>query len=236
MTIFKEHPELMLVAALIAGVFSLVSLILSKDMKVSEARLMWNHELRAELAKMLAGLKYITKVAESRREIKRENSTELSVRDIRDLREDLKDHYVETLRAFYHADMCLDPTYRHKDYKTLLDKIQDVETKFWGNCSDTDELNSCYQEILEAARLVLVKNWKDTKKGEPWFFVTRWALFGSLVAAIALGATYVSYTKPMVDPTPETEGHAVTAAASAIADPAPPPAVDSSEPAPAPEN
>lgn len=187
---FSEHPELLLAAAFITGVFSLVSLILSKEIKISEARLNWNGELRAELSKMISGLKYISQVAAVRLKIKGENASYLSDREIRDLRSDLKEHYVESMRAFYHANLCVDPNF-HPTYRQLIHKIKEIDQYFWGGCENLNKLIECYEEVEELAKKVLVLNWESVEKGEPTF---RWAkrVLVGVIILIPLAWAYLS--------------------------------------------
>lgn len=232
---FKEHPELLLLGALITGVISLVSLILSKEMKISDARLKWNEDLRAELAKMLAGLKYITKVAQVRLEIKGDNSRKLTDREKRDLRADLKEQYTEALRAMYHSKLFVDPGFVEcQEYGKLIEGIKEIEKNFWSGCDNIDQLEKLYKEVESAALKVLVFNWNKVERGEKGF---RRAKLGLLVGtpvliSLALVLSAINYAlKPEVQTTHTKE----TPPCVTCVDPKPHPSATAPQPEQPPE-
>ena len=53
------------VAALLTGLFSFINLTMSKEVKISEARLAWNDALRVDLSEMIAGIETLTRLAEA---------------------------------------------------------------------------------------------------------------------------------------------------------------------------
>ena len=167
-----QNPGLAFVAAIIAGIFSLVTLILSKEVKVSEARLTWNHEFRAELAKMLARMDLLTKLA-TQEIIERAPRKSLTNQELLEFREKHKEIYTEMNQAFFHSNLCLDPKFKHEKYGELLSSLTSLRDKFWSDCENIPAIEETYTNLLRLARDVLFFNWSLVHKGEPAFFYTK---------------------------------------------------------------
>lgn len=145
-----------IVAALISALIALFSLVMSKEIKVSELRQEWINDLRKELSKLISLVNklgmvwYLTenKNEETRKKILREN-----IKDIQEI-----DELTHCLR------MRLNPN----EHQVLVKYILELE-KFASNVylfENKRELEDLYDNYTIESNKVLKSEWARVKNGE----------------------------------------------------------------------
>lgn len=194
-------------AALIAGFFSFLNLVSSKENKVSEFRLSWINGLREEIASYTAALQEAARLEDSRLSLSDEPSDK-SVED-RDIRwhEVSKDALRSVVNALTRIQLRLNPFHVRENPESyeakLMACVLDGREKF--NAGDYQAAYECSDAIRSAAAPLLKTTWDLVKNGESDYqrirkyalrvivigFATL-AIFVIILAALALVAHYAA--------------------------------------------
>lgn len=170
-------------AALIAGAFSYLNLVISKEQKVSEFRQQWIDALRESISQYVSAISCLAKASATVNEnVVKENGP---------------DHVKETESCFELAS---------KSYASILLRINPDDTR-----SELKELNADFLAKLESvraavrkdryeearqltdelelkARRILKLEWERVKEGEPIYQVSLYiAAFITLIAVVGIG-------------------------------------------------
>jgi hypothetical protein len=184
-------------AAVIAGLFSYLSLILSKEQKLSEFRQNWIDGLRDDLSSFIAAvysMEYLNGVYMSR---------EGEDPDYVDLATAIREPHRKAAIAFYHIMLRFNPNDNSTSQRELINILQDVRQAFLD--AEYTKATDRFPELREKAQLVLKAEWERVKSGEPaYWWSTRITLL-VLVGALAIGA-FLS-VKSMTRPTGEPAAH-----------------------------
>lgn len=161
-------------AALIAGIVSLLGLVISKEQKTSEFRQAWIDALRGDLTTFLTQINAIC--------------------DAIAVKHDTHAKKVEALGHLYIAlnssnfDILLRLNPKEKQSQTLLDAMRSC------NLITSDEtlltannLRQIEREFIAASQALLKSEWQRVKSGEWAFRVAKWLALGTVLASLAAG-------------------------------------------------
>jgi|SRR5215469_5809639 len=172
---FPKEAVGAIVAALIAGLISLLGLIISKEQKVSEFRQAWIDGLRENVATIithLEGLRGAIHFAQP-------GADPWQVR---------KDHFVAINQAITCVRLRLNPD--DSSSKQLLTSLVNLETVAQsGNLATSRELEPAINEATERCRLVMKEEWNRVRAGESTYRNARYAS----IAAVVLASLALSY-------------------------------------------
>lgn len=159
-----------IIAAIIGAVVALVSLIISKESKLSEFRQAWIDSLRQEIADLLSNILHIKKLVESS-----------------DGSESSRTAFFETLQVADRALMLirLRLNEHEKDAGDLMRVLQDIEDFSNQSVFPQDRVNELERDLLRTSKKVLKAEWNRVKAGEPIFKATKSVMLASLVALTA---------------------------------------------------
>ncbi|MGV7121531.1 hypothetical protein [Sphingopyxis sp. 550A] len=176
-------------AALIGAIISLVGLIVSKESKVSEFRQSWIDSLRSELSTFLASANSIA----SAREIEYRNNKERL--------ETLRPIYERLNETYYSIALRLNPTETEsKNLRGCIVRISNYVNS--GQQSDFSKFDSDRTDFINLSNIVLKREWKRVKRGEPVYKVARWIATSATLFLIAI-ASYLVFHSPR-QPRPDT--------------------------------
>lgn len=146
-------------AAVIAGLIACLSLIISKEQKISELRQEWIDALRAECAASISSLikihSYLLMLSDGKK-----ITIEDALPDIAQLNISLNSLH-----------MRLNP--KNIDSKNLIIAIEDIENFFDVGIRDTEKLKNLINNLRPLSKIVLKNEWERSKKGEPWFRLSK---------------------------------------------------------------
>jgi hypothetical protein len=161
-----------LVAAGIAGFFSILQLIISKENKISEFRQEWIDKLREELACVLSSVEALGASAEKGRQ---------------------GENFSGALRNIANVLLRFNPA-EHKEIVAKLESLQEEIIKM-----KADDITSCnftnsLKQIENEAKIVLKSEWKRVKEGEPRYKLTyrivRIVSIGSMISLVLASIVY----------------------------------------------
>jgi hypothetical protein len=185
-------------AALVTGLISLTSLIISKEDKVSDSRQKWLEGLGEETAKLLAAIETLLVLVESQidknlrregvsdkeiTERKEENRVGLDANEVAVLRESNKELYKELNEMYFRVRLRLDPTnekqreilprregspVRPAD-QAVIGTIQDLVKAFYGPCNNIKGIRKLQNAVAVDTQLIIKDTWERVKRGERFF-------------------------------------------------------------------
>ncbi|EGQ7759793.1 hypothetical protein IO707_004207 [Vibrio vulnificus] len=170
-------------ASIIAGLFSFVTLILSKEQKVSEFRQQWIDGLREDVAQFIGNITTISDVTE------RILWDEMDGKEPDYTRSDVKDLQVAASEAYTRIILRLNPHDTNESVISLIECLQisrgQIKEGDWLAVYESiDDIRTRSQELLKL-------EWERVKTGEPAFkWAKRIAVF-CVVTAIIFGASYL---------------------------------------------
>ncbi len=165
-----------ILAALIAGVISLLGLIISKEQKVSDFRQAWIDALRAEIAAVIthANAIYGAHLAKFPGEAE----------TWRNCRED----FVAINEAWAKIRLRLNPN--EESSRAILRALKEHESLFApGVVPDDAKLDAEGEKLLESTRVVLKQEWLRVRHGEPVFRIAKFVAL-LVIAALVLALVW----------------------------------------------
>src|SRR5271156_5755485 len=146
--------------AIIAGAFSLLGLVISKEQKVSEFRQAWIDALRNDVAEMIAQANLIhSELLKLSEEVPRNPRTFL---------DRTRQNYIDANRAITRIKLRLNKT--EGESAKLLSAIDSLESLLGKSPSDSidteAEMYPINQEVETNCAIVLKNEWKRVKGGE----------------------------------------------------------------------
>ena len=173
------------VASLLAGVFALVNLTLSKEQKVSEFRQAWIDHLREDLSRFFALLHYLGGAANTA-SILGSEEMQLKLPDVVKQRPILD---AEAWELLMRIKLRLNTTEAaHIELLRLLVEARHRASAIGRDVSPVIELERMIKDASDFARPVLKSEWEVVKKGEPVFRYIR--IFG-LPAILLIAAIFI---------------------------------------------
>ncbi|MCE7027843.1 hypothetical protein [Jiella avicenniae] len=159
-------------AAIIAGLVSLLGLIISKEQKVSEFRQIWIDELRKCLVSYLANINAISDAIRLMKSRKENNIDLIPI--------------YKLLNEASHG-IILRINIDEKPAKRLLNSMKKFEALSTSNNSLTPENVSLIEaEFLQSSKDLLKFEWKRVKRGEPIFRFTKYLSIFAVLCMLAL--------------------------------------------------
>jgi len=149
-----------LLVALIAGAFSLLGLVISKEQKVSEFRQLWIDKLREDIAELIAQMNIIH--AEL---IKLDQE---AVRDTRAYLDRTRSNYIDANRSSTRIKLRLNHT--EQESRHLLKSIEEMESLLGRKQTDAfdsgADITVINKRIEKHSLTILRAEWKRVKRGE----------------------------------------------------------------------
>jgi hypothetical protein len=168
------------IAATITALISLLGLIISKEVKVSEFRQKWTDDLRSELAELVSHILFIA----LRYDTKKTGETDS------DVFLELKSEYLAINKVVTQIRLRLNPD--EPANESILSAIQDSEELISSPGLDLEALDDVEKRLVTAAQASLKKEWRRIKSGEPIYRIARLMLIAVLGAGVlAVLATLV---------------------------------------------
>jgi len=161
-------------AALIAGIVSLLGLIISKEQKVSEFRQAWIDALREEIAEVIAHSHSIF------------GGSKINVYDERESWERLEPVFVGFNVTI--AKIRLRLNKKESEAEQILKKIDILHELLLHKLDSIDYkiLTNAENELVEVAQIFLKKEWVRVRKGEIIYRYTRNLAFGTIIGCLIL--------------------------------------------------
>jgi len=180
-------------AALIAGLISVVALTLTKEQKTSEFRQAWIDGLRSDLSDYLASARAMARAIEELHAFGDRYSTHpFTMRP-----EQLGEMRLRVAIALYRIKLRLNPDEAdHNELLRLLLRITEEEAKYMETAQASSvKMLQAIEIAAEFARPVLKAEWKRVKSGEPQFRHVRNGLVPAVFVLCALFAWFILRTK-----------------------------------------
>ncbi|WP_157084582.1 hypothetical protein [Sphingomonas pituitosa] len=160
-------------AALIAGLVSVLGLILGKEQKTSEFRQAWIDAIRAEMVSYVTNMNSVV------------DKIEAGFESSDDRIKSLAGHYADLNKANFNIKMRLNwdeaPSKKILDIMERFEKIASEDENF-----NADEIKPLEEEFVAASRDFLKCEWVRVKRGEKSFIVAkRVAIVSTLLMAVA---------------------------------------------------
>lgn len=168
-------PEIALgavIAACIAALVSLLSLIISKEQKTSEFRQAWIDALRADISAVVAHANAIHGAAAAQ--------FDTPAKTWEAARED----FVGINQAT--ANIRLRLNSKEKESQAILKSIKNLEAHLSPGVLDFRELDTIEKQLVEDAQVLLKKEWLRVRSGEPVFQTAKWLFLLLIAASVAL--------------------------------------------------
>lgn len=162
-------------AALIAGLFSVLGLVASKENKVSEFRLAWIDGLRNEVAEYTSGIQELVRIERAREYVDDEEvaTQEGKMRQIEWLNAS-KFAYEKTVVSLTCIHLRLNPNHSNDPKRPehiLLKNVIKARDLF--NDEKYEDAFECTREIRDSAAPLLKSTWNLVKKGETSYRIIR---------------------------------------------------------------
>ncbi|MCC3845785.1 hypothetical protein IB288_22785 [Vibrio parahaemolyticus] len=182
-------PVGVIIAALIAGAFSFLSLVLTKEQQISQLRQNWIDALRDDISKYIAALVATEEIYWVMNQ-KHGDAVDVLARSM-----ETKEEHQELAIAYSSIMMRLNPDDKSEHQKALRKSL--VKSKTLANDGKWDESAAMVDNIREFAQLTLKEEWERVKVGEPSFVNSkRVAVIGVVTALLVAGLVIYNISLP----------------------------------------
>ncbi|UEG63237.1 hypothetical protein [Stutzerimonas chloritidismutans] len=178
--------------AVIAGSFSFLNLITSKEQKVSEFRQQWIDTLRSSLAEYLSALAYLSTFYKHFTGQRGEHNNRFETD------KELQDTYARVDRSYNDIIFRINPAEDNVTGKKLNDNflVALKKTREHYSQGQYEEAHSTCDAVREAGKPLLKHEWTRVKRGEPSYIKAKMAalavLGSGLIAAVGLTVLVVA--------------------------------------------
>lgn len=155
--------QIEIIVAVIAATAGWLGLILTKEQKVSEFRQKWVDELRQDIAMLVANSQLLSTKEEST------NTAELK----------------ELLHVIQRIKYRLNPD-DTEGLINYIDELTSLTVNSKGICKA--QIEPLIKNINETGHNILKSEWERVKKGEPWFYWSKWGFLGVAIT-LSLAST-----------------------------------------------
>ncbi|MBB1431969.1 hypothetical protein [Pseudoalteromonas sp. SG43-4] len=170
-------PAGVIIASAIAGVFSFISLILSKEQKVSEFRQKWIESLRDDISDFLGNIVVLVDMKQ------RDHSARVANANLVFTASEIKDCQAAVSSSLTKIFLKLNPDDKNINIIALVKHLDEIKSYTlsakWGDINEKVDL------VREDSQKLLKQQWDRVKKGEPAFvWAKRFALsifFGAFI-------------------------------------------------------
>jgi hypothetical protein len=177
-------------AALIAGFFSFLNLITSKEQKISEFRQQWINELRQEIADHTAAVTYLSIAYSAYREKHPDEKDRLQFYDT------VRESYERIVWTFTSICLRINPNEKNR-------KLAAINSEFLGalhkarklfNDVDLKEARLQCNVIREASIPLLKEEWRRVKRGERAYRISKAVAGFVLLSGVVAGGALLYLT------------------------------------------
>lgn len=167
-------------AATIAGGISFLVAVLSKDQKTSEFRQAWIDGLRNDVSDFTSSFLLI---CDTVRVMRRQGKTP---EQIFDYTSEKDDHFCKWEMAAARIKLRINP----KEHKKLVAKLSDFHMYAKNKIDDSDAADILVEELIKETQIILKKEWRRVKRGEPAFIATKVISLLIVVVAVYIAVVY----------------------------------------------
>ncbi|EJG0622748.1 MULTISPECIES: hypothetical protein [Vibrio harveyi group] len=183
-------PVGVVIAALIAGAFSFLSLVLTKEQQISQLRQNWIDALRDDISKYISALVATEEIYWAMKQ-KHGDSVDVLARSV-----ETKEEHQALAIAYSNIMMRLNPDDKSKHQKELRNCL--VQSKKLASKGKWDESVAMVDSIRDVAQLTLKEEWERVKVGEPSFVRSkRVAVIGVIIALLAACLVIYNVSVPL---------------------------------------
>jgi len=167
-----------IVAALIAGLVSLLGLIISKEQKVSEFRQAWIDALRAEIADLIAHLNAVYGTAAAQ------------FPSVAEAWKVVKEDYLAFNNAAARIRLRLNPS--EPTSVLVLKTLEEIEALFNSSqAADYKRLDELQRNFVSESQVILKQEWRRVRSGERVYRVARTV---AIIVSLSCAFVLVAYT------------------------------------------
>jgi hypothetical protein len=169
-----------ILVAIIAGFFSLIGLITSKEQKVSEFRQDWINALRDSISKYIAAISSLSRLhADQLRQGPAQQLSPILTKEVEE--ESIKVHlaYNDIIFRINKEEKRKNSKKVNDDFCIVLEEMQD---KFIRH--ELGDIQQYCNVLQDNAKLLLKLEWKRVKKGEPIFRLAKYSAAGIILIAL----------------------------------------------------
>ncbi|MBO6867037.1 MAG: hypothetical protein JJ877_08330 [Thalassococcus sp.] len=160
-------------AAIVAGFISLIGMIIGKEQKVSEFRQAWINDLRQCLSDYLVSVNAICDLTRLKNAGRAIDDAQL----VENLKELNKANHGIILRINSEEDVS----------KALISAMEEFDILAASkNKFHPDEIKKVEEKYISGAKSLLKYEWRRVKKGEPIFYLTKYAAFVALAILVVV--------------------------------------------------
>lgn len=171
-------------AALITGFFSYMNLAGSKENNIAELRGAWLELLTENMGAFLAEVEVILRLYE----VEKTNPTAgFKQNELKDFRTAHKEEYRRLNEAYHTARLRLNSTL----HAALIREMEKLDEKFYGNCSNYNEIVAQKQQVVNEAQKVSADVWNRLSQGDAGFVRAKKIAIYILVSAAIIGISLI---------------------------------------------
>lgn len=167
------------IAATIAGVVSLLGLIVSKEQKISDFRQAWIDALRLELATVITHA------------ISLHGLSTTEPKDASDIWDKARGDFIEINKAITAIRLRLNPD--ESECGAILSQLSKLEEALVVFPISQEEINKIEATIIQHSRTLLKSEWGRVKKGERVYKIAR--LLAAFIVLIGSALVFVGYAR-----------------------------------------
>ncbi|WP_157469031.1 hypothetical protein [Dyella thiooxydans] len=174
-------------AAIIAGAFSYLNLVISKDQKISEFRQVWIDALREDISQFVSAISFLSNANSMLDEEARKTLS------WHEHAKAMEPSFEKASRAYTMIMLRVNPDDKNKNLKELnRDFLATLSTVRQHVREDKyDEARELADQLEIKARPILKLEWDRVKDGEPVFRTTRYIAASILIVALAVGGLFL---------------------------------------------
>jgi hypothetical protein len=176
-------PAGVIIASAIAGVFSFITLILSKEQKVSEFRQKWIETLRDDISDFLGNIVVLVDMKQRNRSARVANVNLVFTAG------EIKDCQAAVSSSLTRIFLKLNPDDNNQNIKALIKHLDEI--KSYTRSAKWDEINEKIDLVREDSQKLLKQEWDRVKKGEPAFVWAKRFALSTFLGAFSLGGYIV---------------------------------------------
>lgn len=164
-------------AALIAGAFSFLNLVISKEQKISEFRQNWIDELRKEISSVVASVSHLV----YRLDAKEPRTTEEAFK----LQSEIRESHETAERCTTSIQLRINPADPDQELRLenefFLESLMQIQKSF--NAANAAETRKCCDVLIKAAQPILKHEWNRVKRGETVYRYSKYTAASILAVA-----------------------------------------------------
>lgn len=173
-------PAGVIIASAIAGVFSFITLILSKEQQISEFRQKWIETLRDDISDFLGNIVVLVDMKKRQRSAKAANAGLIFTHS------EIKDCQAAVSSSLTRIFLKLNPDDKNENIKALIKHLDEIKS-----CTQSarwNEINKKIDLVREDSQKLLKQEWDRVKRGEPAFVWAKRIALSIFFVAFSLGS------------------------------------------------